>query len=245
MEKIITYENLRLFAYSNDKICTQPIRGITIHFAGLGNANMHPADMDAGEFYAERGILYVIPYNNPWHWMNRQAAEYTDEIIDVLIRHYGLSENIPIVSSGRSMGGLSCLVYAVYTRRVPVACIANSPVCDAVYHFGEREDLPRTMYSALYHVPGDLETALKTISPIHLVERMPNISYHLFHCGNDTAVDIQKHTEPFYQAMQEYGHKITFDFVPDRKHCDLNYQAKKKYAQYAIAALEAAGNENA
>lgn len=240
MEKIITYEKLHLFAYSNDKICAKPIRGIMIHFCGLGNANMYSSDMDAGEFYAEKGILYVIPYNNPWHWMNRQAVAYTDEIIDVLVRTYSLDEAIPIVSSGRSMGGLSCLVYAAYSHRTPVACVANGPVCDAVYHYTEREDLPRTMYSALYHEDSDLETALQSISPLHLVEKMPKISYHLFHCGNDTAVNINMHTQPFYQAMLSRGHSITFNFVPDRKHCDLSYAAKMQYAQYALDAIEKA-----
>lgn len=240
MQKLITYDTLSFFAYSNDKICRKPIRGIMLHFPGLGNANMYPAHPDTAEFYAENGVLYVIPYNNPWAWMNKQAVAYTDEIIDVLVQAYGLKEDIPIVSSGRSMGALSSLVYTLYSKRTPVACIANSPVCDAVYHYTEREDLPRTMYSALYNEPGDLETALKSISPLHLVEKMPRISYHLFHCGNDASVNIHKHTEPFYQAMEAAGHSITFDFVPDRKHCDLNYAAKKKYAQYALDAIEKA-----
>ena len=238
MERIITYNKLDLFAYSNDKICVHPIRGIMLHFSGLGNANMFPAHMDAGEFYAEKGIIYVIPYNNPWHWMNKQAVAYTDEIIDVLAETYQLPDNIPIVSSGRSMGGLSCLVYAAYSKRTPVACVANGPVCDAIYHYSERDDLPRTMYSALFNEPGDLNSALESISPLHLAEKMPKIKYHLFHCGNDTAVNLHKHTEPFYEKMKALGHNITFDFVPDRKHCDLTYNAKKKYAQYALDAIE-------
>ena len=69
---------------------------------------------------------------------------------------------------------------------------------------------------------------------------MAKISYHLFHCGNDVSVNMRKHTEPFYQRMRELGHDITFDFVPDRKHCDLSYAAKKQYAQSALAAIEKA-----
>ncbi|MBQ7975611.1 MAG: hypothetical protein IJ300_08010, partial [Clostridia bacterium] len=119
MEKIITYETLNRFAYVNDKICKKPINGIAISFFGLGGMVMHDFDPPEGEYYAGKGILYVIPYNNPWAWMNKQAVAYTDEIIDVLIKQYELSEDIPIVSTGGSMGGLSALVYTAYSKRTP------------------------------------------------------------------------------------------------------------------------------
>lgn len=141
MEKIITIDNIRKFAYVNNKICKQPIRGIVVYFQGLNNRDMYELDPDEGQFYADQGILYVIPYNNPWAWMNKLAVGYTNEIINVLFRAYGLPENLPIVYSGMSMGGLGALVYTVYAEHKPTACIANCPVCDAVYHFSEREDI--------------------------------------------------------------------------------------------------------
>ncbi|MBE7042366.1 MAG: hypothetical protein E7399_02610 [Ruminococcaceae bacterium] len=84
MENIITVENLRNFTYVNDTICRKPICGIVISFFGLGSTAMYSADFTEGEFYAEKGILYVVPYNNPWSWMNKQAVSLTDEIIDVV-----------------------------------------------------------------------------------------------------------------------------------------------------------------
>ena len=33
---------------------------------------------------ADKGIACLIPYLNPWNWMNRQAVAYTDELIAVL-----------------------------------------------------------------------------------------------------------------------------------------------------------------
>lgn len=44
MEKIISYEKLRLFAYVNDQICVKPIRGIVLNFFGLGCAAMYNED---------------------------------------------------------------------------------------------------------------------------------------------------------------------------------------------------------
>ena len=135
MEKIITIENLRNFAYCNNQICKKPIKGIAISFSGLGGASMFSEETEDGIRLAENGILFVVPYQNPWAWQNKQNVSYTDEIIDVLFKKYDLPDNLPIVSTGGSMGGLCALVYMVYAKRTPVACVANCPVCDLPYHF--------------------------------------------------------------------------------------------------------------
>lgn len=238
MEKIMNCQNLRKFAYVNDEICKKPIKGIVLSFFGLGVAEMYSTDTEEGRFYAEKGILYVVPYNNPWAWMNKQAVSYTDEIIDVLIEKHELNENIPIVSTGGSMGGQSALVYMVYAKHTPAACVANCPVCDSVFHFTERDDLPRTMYSALYNESGDIETALKSISPLHLVEKMPKSQYHVFHCDHDMAVNINSHSDKFVFEMKKNNYDITYDIVPDRGHCDLTEEMRQLYMKYAVDAIE-------
>ena len=236
MEKIITYENLRSFAYSNAKIIKGEINGIALEFFGLGGMAMYnDYDIEIGEIMAEYGIIYVVPYNNPWAWMNKQAVKYTDEILDVIFDKYKLDENTPIVSSGGSMGGQSALIYTAYAKRAPVACITNCPVCDVVYHFTEREDLPRTLYSALYNFEGTLDEALKSISPIHLVgNKLPRVRYHLFHCDKDSAVNIDKHSREFVKALEENGYDYTFTVVADRDHCSLTHKAREEYKSYII-----------
>lgn len=182
-----------------------------------------------GEYYGDLGILYVHPYNNPWNWMNRQAISYTDEILDVLYDAFDLADDLPIISTGGSMGGLSALVYALYAKRTPAACVVNCPVCDMPFHLTERPDLPRTLYSAFWHETGDLSTVLEAFSPLHLVSRMPHIPYHIFHCDQDAAVNLAAHSERFAAAMQERGHDIHYVVVPDRGHCDLPFAVKKQY----------------
>lgn len=238
MEKIIKYETLRSFAYVNDAVCTKPIRGIVLSFFGLGGASMYDIDTVEGEFYGSKGILYVVPYNNPWAWMNPQAVAYTDEILDVLIDHYALDEDIPIVSTGGSMGGQSALVYTAYAKRIPTACVANCPVCDVVFHFTERPDLPRTLYSASFHQCGTLEEALQSISPLHLTDKMPYIKYHIFHCGEDKAVNKEKHSDKFVTEMRKKGHNLTYDVVPNRGHCKLTLAMQRKYAEYIVNCIE-------
>ena len=231
MEHLITYENLRCFTYSNDKICKLPIKGIAVSFFGLGGAQMFDEDTEEGKCFAEKGIIYIMPYNNPWAWMNQQAVKYTDEIIDVLIKQYHLSNDIPIVSTGGSMGGQSALVYTALSKRTPVACVANCPVCDLVFHFTERPDLPRTLYSAFYHEDGSLEKALESASPIHMVERMPDVNYYIFHCECDKAVNKEKHSDVLINKMKN-RFKVVYHIVPDRDHCDLTEDMRKRYNEY-------------
>ena len=238
MEKIMTYDNLKSFAYVNDTVCEKPVKGIVLHFSGLGNQKRYPTDSIEGEFYGQHGLLYVVPHHNPWCWMNRQAVDYVDEIIDVLVQKYELGDDVKIISTGGSMGGQGALTYTAYAKRTPSACITNCPVCDVVFHYTERDDLPRTLYSAVYGIEGTLEDGLKSLSPLHLVDKMPKIPYRIFHCEKDNAVNIHSHSEKFVEAMCAAGHDIEMYRVPDRGHCDLTLDAKKQYADAIVAAVK-------
>lgn len=237
MEKIINIDNLRSFAYCNNEICKKPIKGIAISFFGLGGAAMFGEDTEDGIRFAENGILYVVPYQNLWAWQNKQNISFTDEIIDVLFKEYNLPENLPIVSTGGSMGGLSALVYTAYAKRTPVACVANCPVCDLPYHFTERPDLPRTLYSAFYNYVCSLQEALESASPLHLVNKMPiNSKYYIFHCEEDKSVNKQKHSDRFVEKMNEL-HTISYYAVPHRGHCDLTEEMWKLYNDCIVKSM--------
>ena len=237
MEKIITAENFRNFAYCNDEICKKPIRGVAVEFFGLGGASMFWEETETGTFYAEQGILLLVPYNNPWAWMNRQAVAYTDELLDVLFAKYNLPENTPVVSTGGSMGGLSALVYTAHAKRTPVACVANCPVCDLPYHFTERPDLPRTLYSAFWNYEGTMDEAMKETSPLHLARagKMPDVKYTVFHCSADQAVNKDMHSERFLAAMTKRD--VTYHIVYGRGHCDLTPEMREKFRAAVVAAV--------
>ena len=228
MKKIMTYETLRNFTYSNDKLIEGRIKGVVLNFMGL-NFNWMIENSAEGSEYAARGILYVIPYYNPWCWMNAQAVAWVDEVLDVLFDHYQLPKDTPIVSTGVSMGGLCALTYCAYAKRTPCACVTNCPVCDLPYHFTERPDLPRTLYSALWEFDGTPDEALRSRSPLHLCEKMPKIPYIVFHCEKDQAVNFEKHGVRFAEAMKAAGHEITLVPVPVRGHGDLSPKMKVKY----------------
>ena len=233
---MITYDNLRKFCYSNDQLISQPIKGISLNFFGLGNTSMFWEDSERAVKFAEAGIVYIQPYLNPWAWMNRQAVEITDRIVNVIAEHYDL-DNVRVCSTGGSMGGMSCLVYARYTSTNVIACVANCPVCDLPYHFTEREDLPRTLYSAFSTYDGSMDDALRSCSPLHLVDRMPDVPYVLFHCTADLAVNIEKHSEKFVEAMKASGKTVEFVKVEGRGHCDLSPAAALEHFNALCANL--------
>lgn len=222
MNGLITYGNLSSFAYSNERLIRGEIRGAVLNFFGLGGMTMYPNDPTEGLEFAEQNLLYVVPYYNPWSWMNRQAVRYTDEVLAVLLAQCGLDPHtVRIASTGGSMGGLAALVYCAYAAITPTACFTNCPVCDLSFHYSERPDLPRTLYSAFGDYDCDLETALRSCSPLHLTDRLPRIPYTVYHCRNDKAVGFERHAVPFVAAMQEAGHRISLTEVPLRGHCDL------------------------
>ena len=236
MKKIITHETLRLFAYSNDTLIQGEIKGIILSFMGLGGATMFEYQ-SRGDALAEKGIIYVIPYLHPWNWMNEQAVAYTDELIDALFTHYHLPESTPIVSTGGSMGGLCSLIYTKYAKRTPAACVANCPVCDLLFHYTERPDLPRTLYFAYGMYEADtLEEAMTTASPLHLADSMPDVKYTIFHCDADQAVNLHSHSEKFVEEMKK-AHDIDFIIVPGRGHCDLGEEFQPMYEKAAEDAI--------
>ncbi len=219
----ITYDNLRLFAFSNDRQIEGPIRGIVIHFTGMGCDDRFDATLPEGDWFAARNIVYLIPYGNPWAWMNRQQVDLADQVIDILCTRYDLPEDLPVVSTGLSMGGQGALVYMVYAKRPPVACVANCPVCDMPFHNTERPDLPSSYYSAYLYEEGTMDTILPRYSPLHLTEagKMPDVPYTIFHCANDTLVNKELHSDKLVAAMEKAGYSVTYRIIPDRNHCDL------------------------
>lgn len=240
-KKWINAQNVGQFAYVNNDVCARPVRGIMISFMGLGGSVMHLNEHpEVGVRWAERGIVYVMPYLNPWNWMNDQAVRMTDDIVAAVLEKVGVDQ-LPIVSTGGSMGGLCALVYTRYSRHAIAACVANCPVCDLPYHYTERSDLPRTLYSAYGDsmVNGDLVPAMEAHSPLHLARRgdMPRVPYTIFHCEQDKAVNKQRHSDELVPQLKKCAQSVSYYAVPDKGHCDLTAEMWEKFDQAVLNAV--------
>ena len=239
MKSVITKDNVRSFAYVNDALLEGPARGLAVDFKGLGGMAMYGEDTEEGRGrrFGAKGIVYVIPYLNPWAWMNALAVRETDEILEAVFARIG--GRVPVVACGGSMGGLSCLVYTRYAAVTPVACVANCPVCDLPYHYTERPDLPRTLYSAFGDSDSEtLDDAMKKASPYHLSlkREMPKIPYTIFHCTADRAVNKAMHSDRFVAELSKFA-PVTYIPVPGRDHCDLGEEMGAEYERTIMDAL--------
>lgn len=229
MKKVINKDNISSFAYVNNKeLLSSDVLAIVIEFKGLGAMTMYN-ETERGVKLGKENILYVIPYLNPWNWMNMDSIKETDCIIDCLKEIYG--ENLNVISTGMSMGGLCSLVFPYYSRHKVVGVVSNCPVCDLPYHYTERPDLPRTLYSAYFNEDSSDETindALKKFSPYHLAcdKKLPKIEYTIFHCECDHAVNIEKHSVKLVKEMNKYHH-VDFITIANKDHCDLGEELKK------------------
>jgi pimeloyl-ACP methyl ester carboxylesterase len=228
----INSNNLSLFCGHNGE--NQPeeglhYKGIVLEFHGLGDGEF-PKELPRGTFYREHALLCIRPYDNPWSWMNPKAVETVDAILDGACEKYNLSEKVPVVSTGGSMGGLSALVFSCYSRHRIVACAADSPVCDLEFHFTERPDLPRTLYSAF----SDWEE-LCSRSPVKLVKRLPKIPYYIVHGTADTAVNPERHSDILVSEMEKYGYDVRYDRVPGMTHCNPPPENAEKYLEFIIS----------
>jgi len=234
---IINSDNFNMFAHTNTELINGEIKGIMLSFHGLNNTAMISEHAEPEMLCAKNGILYVFPYYDPWGWMNRQDVKYVDDILDAIIEKFGLSDNIPIASTGGSMGGLSAIVYTKYAKRQPVCCAANSPVCDLVTHYTERPDLPRTIYHAFSAYDCSFEEAIKTASPVHLINDLPDIPYYVIHGTADTAVNKALHSDRFVKEMIKIGKDIVYDEVEEMRHCKLDFEHQSRFYGFILSNL--------
>lgn len=230
--------NLELFTYFKPGLVENAaIKGIVIEFHGLGSTEMLTERWQSAE-YAAAGGLYVYPYYGPWSWMNDVAVKYCDSVLDAVIARHSLKCDIPVISVGGSMGGLSAMVFARYSRHNITACAANSPVCDLPAHYSERPDLPQTMLLAFGHYDMPMKEALMTASPLHLVHDLPRIPYYIVHGDADTAVNKQLHSDRLVQRMREEGHDITYIEVPGMTHCNMDPEHRAAYDAFIKSHLK-------
>lgn len=217
--KLQNKEELKKYCRSNmDYIC-KPIRQIIIEFQGLNRYEYYLQPSRPQELvWAHDGILFLIPYTQPWAWMNESCVQFVNWLIDEIYRLFELEDSVPIVSTGFSMGGLEALIYPIYATRKIAAVFANSPVCDLVSHFNERDDLPRTLMNAFIAAPGGMEEGIRSRSPIHQLDRMKDIPYLIVSGGSDDQVNEEIHSKRLVAKMKEKGLNIQHFSSPTMQH---------------------------
>lgn len=224
----INRDTLNFFARTNEKTLTGPIRGVVLEFPGLGGGSCMGGMDSVGEYTASYGlrcghenILLAYVFTGPWSWMNDSAVRIADAVVDAIWDRYSLSDDIPLISTGGSMGGCGALLYSAYAKRPPAACAANGPACDAMDIYHSHPDFARTLFNAVAHYECSFEEAMDSISPLKQIARLPHIPYYIVHTDMDDIIPIKRHSDLLVKALREAGHEVEYSVVPDRGHCDL------------------------
>lgn len=210
-------ELMKRSAWFGDKQLKGKIRGVALSFHGLGDyIKEDPITVEIG--WADDGWLVVYPYYGGWSWMNREARAFVDKLVDSVYEHYSLSDDIPLVCTGGSMGGLSALLYTRYSKRKVSACAALFPVCDLKHHYSERPDLPISISYAFRGYKEDLDQLFIEHSPLQQVEKMPDIPYLIMHGDCDKAVNKKAHSDKLVLEMKKRNMNVEYLEIPGMGH---------------------------
>ena len=201
-----------------------PVKGLVIehHGSGCGRCGrtQGKAVTDFARFRVEDGWVFVHPRTEST-WTNDSAVRLTDDLVGAIIAHYGLRTDVPILSTGYSMGGHGALVWPVFSkyRRNIRAVFANCPVTDLpVFHAYvagltngwaryDRQTVERS-YPAEAGV--DYEKVLRRRSPIHLVDRLPDVPYYVNQGTADKCVQKATQSDVFVPALKAAGRKVVY-----------------------------------
>ncbi len=234
---MIAPDLLDKLAWLNADYVKQPISGIVLRFPGLGSTevktNPDPSDLEWG--YA--GALAVLPYWDPWGWTNPTVVKFIDDLVDAIRLRYQLGPEVPLLSTGGSMGGHAALLYSIKSRHSVSACVALWPVCDLPFHYTERFDLPRTMHHA-FGSYGDISAILEQNSPLHQVKAMPKIPYLIVHGNLDQAVKKSAHSDPMVAAMRQHQLQVQYIERPKLAHGGpLDFETLRTIIDFVLSQL--------
>ncbi len=206
-------------AWTDESYVRGPIKAVILRFSGLNGTRDLKAQAELNELeWADRGGLSVLPYHSPWAWMSPDTVTFIDELVDALFLQHNLPSSTPIIATGGSMGGHGALTYTLKARHPIARCLATHPVCDLLYHYSERPDLPRTMHAA-FRSYGDISALLEEHSPLHQAASLPRIPYLFTHGARDQAVSKAHHSDLLVRALRAAGHTdLTYLEFPDMYH---------------------------
>jgi pimeloyl-ACP methyl ester carboxylesterase len=232
---MITASLLEKFAWLSLEYVKPPVSAIVLRFPGLGATGMK-SDPDPTELeWGQAGALAVVPYQDPWGWMNPATLHFVDDLVEAIRVHHHLGPEVPLISTGGSMGGYEALLYAIKSRHAVAACLAIFPVCDLPFHYTERVDLPRTMHHAFGNYE-NIEAALVEHSPLHQVKAMPDIPYLIVHGEKDLAVKKSAHSDPMVAAMRQRRLQVDYVECPKLGHGGpMDYATSRRIIDFVIS----------
>lgn len=215
-QDFFTPETLPYYCNTNEAFLQGEIRAFALEFPGLGGGSCMGGDMALGVWctplsqkLGERGILHAYLFPGPWSCMNKGAVRLANAVICALKRKFNLAEDTPWLVMGGSMGGLGALTYCATSALTPNACISLCPCVNVPDCFDVHPEFPRTYVRGVLEYDMPVAEALKQISPLHNVESLPKIPYHIM---NDCADEIfpEAELDGYVATLIGLGHDVSY-----------------------------------
>lgn len=238
LDETITRENYKNLCYTSHNIIKGEIKGVVTDFHGFGQMSMKNGEDKHDKYLAEKGILVVFPFYGPFAWANDGCMEFCEKIIDLTYEIYNIPETVPFVINGESMGGMTAINFAAYTKRKAVAVSLNSPVCDLKTLTESRIDILRALCDAYAYEGRGYEDAMKAHSPIEMVDRMPKVPFYFVQGGEDLEFPGEQHSGVMTELMKAKGYDVRYEFVPEMEHCHIPKGAYERYFDFIIEQIE-------
>ena len=218
--RFIHPDTLSYYCNTNAHLLTATPRAFVLEFPGLGGGSCLGGCMEQGPynsplagFLAEQGILLVYTFPGPWSWMSRGAVRMINALVDALREAYGFTADTPWAVMGGSMGGTGALIYAAShggdPARTPTVCLAHCPCVDLPDRYACAPSVPRSIFCAVADYEMPIEDAMKTLSPLHRMEDMPSIPYHVINDLEDELFPPEQ-MDKYVEALRERGHCVTY-----------------------------------
>jgi fermentation-respiration switch protein FrsA (DUF1100 family) len=227
----INPDTVELYCNTNAHLLKGPPVAFVLEFPGLGGGSCLGGCMDLAPYngplsavLAEHGILQAYTFPGPWSWMSRGAVRMINALVDALREKYGFTQHTPWAVMGGSMGGMGALIYTAShggdPARIPTACLAHCPCVDVPDRVYCKENVPRTVFSAVADYEMPIADALKTISPLHRLNDMPRIPYHII---NDLCDELfpAAQIDGYVEKLRGQGHEVTYHRLENCRHGDL------------------------
>lgn len=221
---LIREDTVSLYANTNEKFLTGPVKGIVLELPGLdggsclgGTLNRQDYEAPHAKRFGEKGILLAYLFPGPWSWGNAAAVRMGDGVAAALKRKYQLDEDAPVAVCGGSMGGMGALNYGAYSNQSLAGAAAACPCVDVPACFACHPDFPRTYISAVAAYDMPLEEGLRRISPMELAEQMPPIPYFICNDGADE-VFPEEQCDRYVDKLRALGHQVEYHPQPGLKH---------------------------
>ena len=239
----MTKEELLNLAFVNFDTLEFPVRGVEINCHGLNDMSNFRSSPRPASDLGKRGIVYVFPYYSAWAWCNDHTVAFMDSILDAVWELLSLGENIPLVITGGSMGGMTSLIYSIRGSRKPVAVGCLCPVTDMARYASGGGEGTRSVYTAVMEKGVPIERSIEKIDPMKHIGEFHRVPYLIVGGEKDYGISIELYQRPFCEKMKAAGYDVTLLCVPGMGHCEIAAfeDAYQTYLNFICGAIENAG----